>query len=520
MAVTTRRVAFKTGDFAALPIGLVAQAILDGEPTDLELASRALDDISFVMDGDASWVSRMARLKFLKSTHFAASIASLIRITVQAHSTQAGTLLGVSVGDMNIIADNDFIDDPVLFTFAGTREVVLGIGASQASDIIAFPFNLTDDVLAFSFGVSTSSATDGIARSTVPLADFQVDSFLTSTAWWNDKISPGGAVSNVFVYAISRIELFDYYTTSPSTVGVWEACQLGAVLKPITARLAVFKDGILQALTSTDVQIQYAVNGGALSGWMSLSAFRTESDIIVTNTAQAIKFVVRYISDGSYKTSSRATIELEVDFLVADPPAQGKVQQGVVYDNGDKTGTRVDAPVDDVTVGTSFGEDGTELDGTYKETTEAEVVAGVQYGANGIEFTGIFSPVQVQYRFPLQITNLTTSGKGFELLYYTTNDTVTLQYQARDFLGAPLDITGLIIRFASRINANDPTYKIAPVTADHDDDANGIFSFEIPLPADGYTGVYEVEMEGPAGNKITITPGGGQFIEVSDEIII
>ncbi len=121
---------------------------------------------------------------------------------------------------------------------------------------------------------------------------------LKGTAKYSDTFTPEISAYN------------NYLITSPATTGTWTALPRGT-LDMSTSRLLIFKDGIVQAATSTDVKIRYYYNNGAASAWLTLAALRLETDIDVTNTINSIKVETQYISDKTYRSGSRA-------FLVMD----------------------------------------------------------------------------------------------------------------------------------------------------------------------------------------------------------
>lgn len=77
-------------------------------------------------------------------------------------------------------------------------------------------------------------------------------------------------------------------------------------------------------------------------------------------------------SDWTQELTRRYLMGIIIDQLddgvaVCDFPELGEVEKGVKFDNDTKTGTRKDAPEEDVKEGEQYGEDGTELTGTYTQ---------------------------------------------------------------------------------------------------------------------------------------------------------
>ena len=109
---------------------------------------------------------------------------------------------------------------------------------------------------------------------------------------------------------------------------------------------------------------------------------------------------------------------------------------------------------------------------------------------------------------------------SFSKLNFVTGDVVNLPYQlvSKD-TGFPINITGNTFRFAAKLKPSESTYIIDPVDGTIDDAAAGKFSFDITLPDDPDDGVYEVEMLVAGVDPLTLTPGGGVAITISQEII-
>jgi hypothetical protein len=111
-----------------------------------------------------------------------------------------------------------------------------------------------------------------------------------------------------------------YIDTSPSPAGQWTSLKdnngnllTNSVIKMDTAILIMEKDGVIQAATNTDVKLKYkANNAGSFSSALTLTNFRLEDDITVThaNTFQAIPVLA---SDGTYKSSCRYWILIDVE---------------------------------------------------------------------------------------------------------------------------------------------------------------------------------------------------------------
>jgi len=70
-----------------------------------------------------------------------------------------------------------------------------------------------------------------------------------------------------------------------------------------------------------------------------------------------------------------------------DYPSEDDVENGVSFDNGNKTGNLVIPSEDDVMDGTGFGSNATEKTGNFTEPGIENVKKGIQYGAKGTEFT-------------------------------------------------------------------------------------------------------------------------------------
>lgn len=128
-----------------------------------------------------------------------------------------------------------------------------------------------------------------------------------------------------------------YPTTNPSPTAVWEGLPLGTVINMSTLRI------LESAVSPAAVEYQYAANGGALNGtWLTQAQLKAVSNITVTNAAQSIKIVPRYVSAGLKRPTSQAYALADATF--PDPPAcdhapTNKVLKDTVYDYGAKIGT-------------------------------------------------------------------------------------------------------------------------------------------------------------------------------------
>lgn len=119
---------------------------------------------------------------------------------------------------------------------------------------------------------------------------------------------------------------------------------------------------------------------------------------------------------------------------------------------------------------------------------------------------------------PVQIVGECQTGK-LPALKFNTNDTVTLRYQYRDALSAPVDITGLSFKWAAKVLPGDLTYQIGPIDGVITDAANGFFEFTVILPPDGFEGIYEVEQEDGIGRTLTLTQPEGVEIRLIENVI-
>ena len=105
-------------------------------------------------------------------------------------------------------------------------------------------------------------------------------------------------------------------------------------------------------------------------------------------------------------------------------------------------------------------------------------------------------------------------------LVFVTGDTVALQYQlVSEDTGFPVDITDKTFKFAAKLKPSETTYIIDPIDGTIDDAALGKFSFEVDVPTDPNDGVYEIEMKDTLDKALTLTPGGGLPITISQEVI-
>lgn len=127
--------------------------------------------------------------------------------------------------------------------------------------------------------------------------------------WFQTSGLPNTSWREVITVDSIRHDGEDYFDTSPASTRT--CTELGAgTLTMSTARLIVFKDGVVQAATSTDVKCQYATAcDGALNGsWLTMENFRLESDI----TSGEVEVTCQYNSDGTYQMASK--YKMEIDF--------------------------------------------------------------------------------------------------------------------------------------------------------------------------------------------------------------
>ena len=97
-----------------------------------------------------------------------------------------------------------------------------------------------------------------------------------------------------------------------------------------TVKCWMFKDGIIQSATNTDVKFKYAVNNGSLSASKTLAELRAESDPTISDVTNSFKVVGVYASDGAYESKSSAWLEVDVIY----PDGAGGVSRGRVINCG------------------------------------------------------------------------------------------------------------------------------------------------------------------------------------------
>ena len=122
-----------------------------------------------------------------------------------------------------------------------------------------------------------------------------------------------------------------YSTISPSPVTIWTAEAIGAIIDMSSAKIWVFKDGVIQVTTSTDVKFQYAVNNGALNGsWLTLTQLRLESDPTITDGTNSIKVTAQYISNGAYESKSSTVMRFNITPAVGGGGGGSLVNGGLI----------------------------------------------------------------------------------------------------------------------------------------------------------------------------------------------
>lgn len=154
-----------------------------------------------------------------------------------------------------------------------------------------------------------------------------------------DSIGPfhvqlqGGHAAGTVIYD-DVILTGSWVTSSPSPASVWAALSVGAVVDMSTAKCWMFKSGVIQLATNTDVKFKYAANNGALGSALTLANLRLESDPIISDVANSFKAVGVYASDGTYESKSSAWLEVNVEFPEGTGGGGGK------YDKFAKSGIR------------------------------------------------------------------------------------------------------------------------------------------------------------------------------------
>jgi hypothetical protein len=105
--------------------------------------------------------------------------------------------------------------------------------------------------------------------------------------------------------------LSEYPTDSPTPGGQWESLPASSIVDMSTIRIPE----LMNTSDAGSIKYKYAVNGGALSDtWLTQAQLRAEADVKITDSAQSIKIVPQYISNGTQKATSQAYALVDVQF--------------------------------------------------------------------------------------------------------------------------------------------------------------------------------------------------------------
>lgn len=104
------------------------------------------------------------------------------------------------------------------------------------------------------------------------------------------------------------------YPASVSPAAVWKSTGANKI-KWSTARVVVYKNGVIQAATSTDWKCQKAINNGAYNGtWLTLSALRALSDDTITDATNSVEVLSQYNSDTTYEVKTNMFMVVDVEY--------------------------------------------------------------------------------------------------------------------------------------------------------------------------------------------------------------
>jgi hypothetical protein len=101
------------------------------------------------------------------------------------------------------------------------------------------------------------------------------------------------------------------------------------------------------------------------------------------------------------------------------------------------------------------------------------------------------------------------------VLEFNVGDSKVLRFRWLQADGvAPVDLTGLTIKFFAREKAGDTGYTINPVEANVPDPTDGRFTFDVTMPTDPTNSVYWITREDGLGKVDTAQPAKGTEIAI------
>lgn len=113
------------------------------------------------------------------------------------------------------------------------------------------------------------------------------------------------------------------YVSSVSPATVATSLDVGTIIKWSTARNVVYRDGVVQAETSTDWKCQKAVNDGAYNGtWLTMShgtpslGLKGQTNDTITTLTNSVKVQGQYNSSLQYEIKTYRGVFVDVDIPI------------------------------------------------------------------------------------------------------------------------------------------------------------------------------------------------------------
>lgn len=97
-------------------------------------------------------------------------------------------------------------------------------------------------------------------------------------------------------------------------------------------------------------------------------------------------------------------------------------------------------------------------------------------------------------------------------------ETKIVKYQLKENK-VPKDITNLSFKLGVKSSASSTDYLIGPIDGEIVDALAGQFSFEITIPDESFTAVFEVAMYDQSGKKVVLSAPEGVEFKVYNKII-
>ena len=279
------------------------------ETTQLDLDSTVVADASFVIykKTPTDFRARTAEYKIKFSINSASTGSFIFQTTQKTTEPEPGIWNSSDTGKFNIHVYRRQSDGKIVFRYIDDESTLIYHNAT---------FFLVLNTTYVMILETTPTAWRFILKN----ADESITHVTTSWVNWadcyddgnKDWISLGDMFTDfnyvdwtVYYASFSR----EYPADSPSPGEQWKDLPVSSIVDMSSIRIPE----MMNPGDMGSIKYQYAKNGGALNGaWLTQAQLRAEADITVTDEAESIKIVPRYISDGTQKATSEAYALMDV----------------------------------------------------------------------------------------------------------------------------------------------------------------------------------------------------------------